>query len=206
MTTLSARIKSTNPLDLPEDDEETEQVSAAETEEAATAEKAPGPVEEASDGFINVGSRLEVPGVIVDPYTGKTWAVPTDALETVRIHDSPYDIKKDPQFHYQAHSFGEVADMESQGFVKVTRKEVGREESIKLSGDVASPLDQYYTINGEQVMMKIPKILADRRYAAQKKLCDAAVAKTERPERELDTSPNELPTVREQIGTGAPKI
>jgi hypothetical protein len=126
-------------------------------------------------------STIEVEGVIIDAYTGKTWAVPTDQFEdNIKIHTSPYDIPKDPNFHYEAHSIDEVADMESQGFVKVTRREVAR-ELFRAPGELASPLDTFYVINGAQVMMKIPKVYADRRYAQLKKICDFAVEATQPP-------------------------
>lgn len=142
---------------------------------------------DAMAGFVNA-SRIEVPGVILDEYTGKTWPVPTgELLDDIKPHHSPYDIKKDPRFSYQAVSVkgpggDESGDYESQGWVKVTRKEMGFPDSMRLPGEPASPLDTYYVINGEQVMMKIPKPYADARYASQKKLCDAAVLATEPPE------------------------
>jgi hypothetical protein len=124
---------------------------------------------------------IEAPGVIIDTYTGKTWAVPTATFDdNIRMHQSPYDIKKDPQFHYEAHGLTEVADMEAQGFVKVTNKEMGR-DSIKLPGETATPLDSYYTIGGDQVMMKIPQVIAERRYEALKKICDSALEATQPP-------------------------
>lgn len=133
----------------------------------------------ATDDFVDLKGNITVPGVIYDPFSGKTWALPTGALEDVVVHNSPYAIKKDPNFHYQAACFSgpggdEVSDLEAKDFVKVTRKELGFGERIKQEGDIATPMDNYYTINGEQVMMKIPKIIADRRYAALKKMADAA--------------------------------
>lgn len=151
-------------------------------------------------GFVTA-SRIEVPGVIVDEYTGKTWPVPTGTLlDDIKPHHSPYDIKKDPRFTYQAVCVkgpggNESSDYESQGWVKVTRKEMGYPDNARLPGEPASPLDSYYVINGEQVMMKIPKPYADVRYASQKKLCDAAVAATEPP-----------PTVEKNEGTVNAKL
>ena len=61
----------------------------------------------------------------------------------------------------------------------VTREEVGKGLSYREPSETASPLDTYYTVGGDMVCMKIPKVIADRRYAAAKRLCDEAVATTE---------------------------
>lgn len=134
------------------------------------------------DGMPITGS-IEIPGMkiadvddfITDPFTGKRWAVPTGALDDNLIHTSPYLIRnKDPNYHYQAVRLEELGDMESQGFVKVTRKETGVDTAV-LDGDTPAPLSSYHTIGEDQILIKMPKVLADRRYAAQKALCDSAV-------------------------------
>lgn len=168
-------------------DEGVDEPSAEEEIEGEEGES-PGPspdLEPDPDGGIEA-RFIEAPGIITDTFTGRTWAVPTDTFDdNIPIHNSPYAVKKDPNFHYEAHTIGEVADMESQGFVKVTNKEMGR-LSYKMPGEVATPLDSYYTIGGDQVMLKIPKVLADRRYAQLKKMCDSAVSATEPPPVVLD--------------------
>jgi hypothetical protein len=145
--------------------------------------------EEPDEGEGVQASRVEVPGLIIDEYSGKTWAVPTGAFDdNMQMHSSPYDIPKDPNFHYEAHTLDQAPDMESQGFVKVTRREVGK-ELYRMPGELSSPLDTYYVISGNQVMMKIPKVYADRRYASLKKVCDFAVQATQPPEK-TDTGSN----------------
>ena len=72
--------------------------------------------------------------------------------------------------------YDELGDAQAQGFVPVTRRETG---VTKVSDPSApQPMDTYHTIGGDQVLVKIPKVLADRRYAAAKRLCDAAVDAT----------------------------
>ena len=140
----------------------------------------------ADDDSLNVSGSIEIPGMkigdvdefITDPFTGKKWAVPTGVLEDNLVHTSPYMIKKDPNFHYQAVRIEELGDIESQGFVKVTRKETGVETTV-MDTDAPSPLSSYHTVGEDQIFVKIPKVLADRRYAAQKALCDSAVAITQ---------------------------
>ena len=141
-------------------------------------------------GFVHA-SRVEAPGIIIDEYTGKTWPVPTgELLDDIKPHHSPYDIKKDPRFSYQAVCVkgpggDESGDYESRGWVKVTRRELGFPDNVRLPGEPQSPLDTYYLINGEQVMMKIPVQYADARYASQKKMCDLAVEATAKEVLEL---------------------
>jgi hypothetical protein len=152
----------------------------------------------APDPGIDV-QTIEAPGFIIDTFTGKKWAVPTGEFDDqIKVHDSPYDIKKDPMFHYEAHTVNEVADMESQGFVKVTNREVGR-ETMLLPGEQPAQLSSYYTIGGDQVMMKIPKVLADRRYARLKQMCDIAVSATEPPPAETDGRDKDGRSANERI-------
>ena|SRR5271155_2589078 len=133
-------------------------------------------------------SRIEVAGIgmqldtIVDEFTGKVWTIPNGKFDENVFHTSPYDIpNKDPRFHYQAVRVGglydELGEAQSQGFVPVTRRETGVNRIYDPSAP--QPMDTYHTIGGDQVLVKMPKVLADRRYATAKKLCDDAVAVTE---------------------------
>jgi hypothetical protein len=142
-----------------------------------------------SDGM--TANRIEVAGIgieldtLTDEFTGKTWVIPNGKFDDNVFHSSPFDVpNKDPRFHYAfyrgAGPYEEVGDMEAQGFVKVTRKEIGIEKTV-LDGDMSTRYDSYYTIgggDGVSVLMKIPQVLADRRYATQKRLCDNAVEAT----------------------------
>jgi hypothetical protein len=134
-----------------------------------------------SDGV--TANRVEVAGIgieldtLTDEFTGKTWTIPTGKFDEDVFHSSPFDIaNKDPRFHYAAYRVDEVGDMQAQGFVPVTRKETKIDHIT--SSDSPQPLDSYHTIGSDMVLMKIPQVLADRRYATQKRLCDLAVKST----------------------------
>jgi hypothetical protein len=119
---------------------------------------------------------IEAPGVIKDPHSDKIWTLPSGSLADsgFATYRSPRDIKKDPNFHYEFHTVKELPEYVSQGFVPVTRRELGLEDFTSPASQ-PSPLDSYYTIDGEDICIKIPRQIADLRYASNKSICDAAL-------------------------------
>src|SRR5579864_1032309 len=117
-------------------------------------------------------STIEAPGIIRDKWSGKTWTLPSDAMSDLGLatYKSPRDIKKDPNFHYEFHTLEELNEYIAQDFVPVTREELGLSQFVPPGEP--SPLDTYYIIEGHDICMKIPRVLADRRYASQKAVCD----------------------------------
>jgi len=189
--TEHTKLKATElPIDPEEEPSgEEEDAPPSDDPDVSQQQEAKGVYDDMS-GFVRA-SRIEAPGIIIDEFTGKTWPVPTGGLlDDIKPHHSPYDIKKDPRFSYQAVCVkgpggDESGDYESRGWVKVTRRELGFPDNVRLPSEPQSPLDTYYLINGEQVMMKIPVQYADARYASQKKMCDLAVEATAKEVLEL---------------------
>ncbi len=117
-------------------------------------------------------------------------APPSDDPDVSQQQEAKGVYDEDPRFSYQAVCVkgpggDESGDYESRGWVKVTRRELGFPDNVRLPSEPQSPLDTYYLINGEQVMMKIPVQYADARYASQKKMCDLAVEATAKEVLEL---------------------
>jgi hypothetical protein len=131
------------------------------------------------DGGVPAGV-VEAPGIIRDAFSGKTWTLPTGAMADLGLatYKSPRDIKKDPNFHYEfcrvGGNYPELDEKLSQDFVPVTREELGMAPYVNPTGQ-PSPLDSYYIIDGQDICVKIPRQLADLRYAANKSVCDAAL-------------------------------
>lgn len=145
-------------------------------------------------------SFVEAPGVVRDLYSDKVWTLPTESFADagLAIYKSPRDINKDPNFHYEFCRYGEYGELDekmAQDFVPVTRKELGLSEFV-MPGE-ANPMDSYYTIDGKDICIKIPRQLADLRYANNKAFCDAAL---EGVNRGLITDANG--TTRDQLDLG----
>jgi hypothetical protein len=118
---------------------------------------------------------VEAPGIVRDLFSNKTWTLPSDSLSDAGLatYRSPRDFKKDPNFHYQVCRVeDELNEYIGQDFVPVTRKELGMSDFVHPGQP--SPMDDYYVIDGKDVVIKIPREIADRRYAAMKRLADAA--------------------------------
>lgn len=123
--------------------------------------------------------QVEAPGIGVklvrDEFTGKTWSIPTGTLADASLagYKSPRDFPKDPNFHYEVQLVKDLPYYMSQGFVPVTRKELGLDQLTRIGE--ADALDSYYVIDGEDIAIKIPRELGQRRLDANKFLCDAAI-------------------------------
>lgn len=140
----------------------------------------PAPVDPPPDDNSVDATLVAAPGIIRDKFSGKIWAVPTGTFEDagIAIYKSPRDIQKDPEFHYEFcrsdDEMDELPEKMAQGFVPVTRRELGM-EAFSNPGQ-PSPMDEFYVIDGHDVCIKIPRVIAKLRYDALKRVCDTAVA------------------------------
>lgn len=131
------------------------------------------------DGSVEA-DRIQVPGIIKDAY-GEEWAVPADELAYDELLTDPLKLpKKDPNFHYQFVREDQVTAKATEGFKPVRREEVGVQNII--TRDVGSPLADYHQVH-DLLLMKIPKVLADRRYRALKRMADEAVEQITDPQK-----------------------
>jgi hypothetical protein len=111
---------------------------------------------------------IEAPGIVRDKFSNKTWTLPTDSLQDsgLAVYESPRQFKKDPNFHYQfvryTGEYPELDEYMSRDYVPVTRAEIGLKEYT--SPGQPNPLDSYYTIDGKDICIKIPRQLADIEY------------------------------------------
>lgn len=122
---------------------------------------------------------VEAPGIgireVRDPYSDKVWTIPVGQLADADLvsYRSPRDFKKDPNFYYECISLTELSSYMAQGFVPVTRAELGMPNAQRIGNAV--PEDSYYVIDNSDVAIKIPRILGERRHAANKRYCDAPI-------------------------------
>jgi hypothetical protein len=127
---------------------------------------------------INVMS-VEVAGVYVDS-RGNKWTVPEKEEVDIRYKSKFTIPRPDPLMSYQFIRKEELTEMMGEQWVPVTREEIGVANFRTEKDEYGDPLDRYHVI-GTQICVKKPKVLVDRQYAAQKRVCDAAVSATEPP-------------------------
>jgi hypothetical protein len=130
------------------------------------------------DGSVNV-SRIQVPGTVIDS-EGHSWAIPEEdpTGDEYKLYRSPFDINKNEQFHYQFDHEKDVSQQMADGFVPCTRRELGLPDFKGGSNEYGQGEDGTYKV-GDLVCMKIPKVLADRRYKALQRVANAAVNATD---------------------------
>lgn len=120
--------------------------------------------EEAEDRGLEVND-IEVAGVVRDDQ-GHTWAIPAESEDDLSNYDpsGPFGkIKYHPDFHYQLVRQDEVMKKKTEGFVVCTLQELGLEAfTLPTSADNGTPTTTIFH-QIDAVMMKIPKVLADRR-------------------------------------------
>jgi len=134
---------------------------------------------EEPDGSISA-SEVSVPGVIRDDY-GNEWTIPADEASYDELLTDPLKLpRKDPRFHYQFVRQDQVTAKATEGFRLVQREEVGVSD-IVTQADVGGPQTTYHQVH-DLFLMKIPQQLAERRYAAAKRMADDAVAQINNPE------------------------
>lgn len=120
--------------------------------------------DEAEDRGLEVND-IAVAGVVKDRY-GNTWAIPAEEDDDLSNYDpsGPFGkIKYDPTFHYQLERAENVTKKKSEGFVVCTLEELGLEAfTVPGAADHGTPTTSVFH-QIDAVMMKIPKVLADRR-------------------------------------------
>jgi hypothetical protein len=127
---------------------------------------------------INVKS-IEVAGIHIDS-EGHEWTIPEKDNFDVRYR-SKFEIPRpDPLMGYQFIRKEELTEMMGEQWVPVTREEIGVAVFKTEKDEYGDPLDRYHVV-GTQICIKKPKILIDRQYAAQNRVCAAAVSATEPP-------------------------
>lgn len=116
-------------------------------------------------------------GILVDEY-GNQWTIPAETFED--FDDLNYNpignLRYDPRFHYQLEKVQDIAKKRSEGFVPCRRDELGMIDG--LAKENGQPVDDLF-IMSNSVMMKIPKVIADRRQAAKVRLAKAVKDATE---------------------------
>lgn len=134
-----------------------------------------GPLPSGSNGDDEVhANTVQVNGVVRDA-AGNTWTIPEEDTQDF-LYKSPFDIKKEPDFYYQFEHKDNVAQMMTEGFKPVTRREIGLQGFTPI-GEYGVNVDSVYQIH-DLVCIKIPEVLNERRLKALQKVCDAAVAQT----------------------------
>lgn len=120
--------------------------------------------EEAEDRGLEIND-IEVAGVVKDRY-GNTWAIPAESEDDLSNYDpsGPFGkIQYDPAFHYQLVREDEVMRKKTEGFVVCTLEELGLEAfTVPGAPDHGTPTTAIFH-QIDAVMVKIPKVLADRR-------------------------------------------
>ena len=116
--------------------------------------------------------RLEVAGVLVDEYSGKQWAVPMDNCDdrSDRVQPNPMAMPKnreDPRFHYQWIRSNQWNEYQAVGAVRVTMKEFGSDIGAQLMNEeYGTPTTSYVEYEGA-FLIKMPRHVAERRWAEQ---------------------------------------
>lgn len=129
-------------------------------------------------------SVVEVAGIIKDDQ-GHEWAIPADNVDDLDDLGSPGlfgHMKFDPRFHYQTEHQDKVSSKMTEGFVPVTRKEVGLPDLITM--DYGKPVTDIVHLM-DTVLLKIPKVLADRKQARKLRTAQEVVSATEPTEEML---------------------
>lgn len=130
-------------------------------------------------------SSIQVDGVIMDD-EGHEWAIPAEDTEEFDADaDGPFGrLKLDERFFYQTCRLDEVAAKVSEGFVAVTRREVGLADLKTLEREFGMAEATYVRLK-DAVLIKIPKVMADRRQARKARIAKQAVEQTEPTEEML---------------------
>lgn len=131
-----------------------------------------------NDGTLDV-AQVEVPGIIRDDY-GNEWTVPTNDASFVELLTNPLALpKQNPEFHYQFVRNDQVTAKTTEGFRPVLREEVGVAD-IVIDANTDASHASYHQVH-DLLLMKIPKVLANRRYKAAARMCNEAVAQVGDP-------------------------
>lgn len=125
-------------------------------------------------------------GVMRDKH-GNEWLIPPEddlSEEASFVYDPLYIPNKDDRFHYQYESKAKSELTEAEGFRPVMKSEIGllsKDERIRVQDyGVANKEDCVHEV-GDLRLFKIPKVLADRKQAAQARENARVVNSTEPP-------------------------
>lgn len=142
-------------------------------------------------------STVAVPGLVRDA-AGNTWTIPEED-STELLYKSPFDIKKEPGFYYQFEHKDNVAQMMTEGFKPVTRREIGLQGFTPI-GEYGVNVDSVYQIH-DLVCLKLPTVLNERRLKALQRVCDAAVAQTQPSKNPIDDGMPTVATLKATVRT-----
>ncbi len=128
-------------------------------------------------------NSIEVPGIMKDDQ-GHTWAIPAEGLtDRDDLGElNPFGkLNYDPRFHYQMEHQDRVSQKMTEGFVPVTRQEVGVPPPVEL--EYGKPISDVLHLM-DTVLMKIPRVLADRLQSRKARVAKSVIDATE-PSREM---------------------
>jgi hypothetical protein len=126
-------------------------------------------------------NEVAAAGVIKDKY-GNEWAIPTDELSSDELFTNPLKLpKQDPLFFYEFVRADQVQGKATEGFVLVEREEVGVETPV-TNADIGLGEGSHHQVH-DLHLMKIPRVLADRRYRAMARVCKEATDQITDPAR-----------------------
>ena len=116
-------------------------------------------------------SRVEVAGEIIDEYTGKRWAVPVDNCDDLgdRVAPNPMAMppgKEDPRFVYVWIRENQWNEYQAINSVRVTTKEFSGEGAKLMNDEYGTPTTSFVEYEGA-ILVKMPKFVAERRWAEQ---------------------------------------
>lgn len=142
------------------------------------------------DGGLRV-TRLLVGGVEIDVLEdklGNVWNVPADGQEDHASALNGTLMDKiiphfDPAFHYELHHRNKVPDKLLDGFVIVSKAEVKFPTDLVM--EYGKPVSSQLAIE-DAVLMKIPKVIADRRYSAKDRAVQEALREVKPTEEMLE--------------------
>lgn len=115
---------------------------------------------------LEVLESITVGGVkaqVVEDGLGHVWTIPAEAVEDMYDHVNIFEAIKhrfDERFHYQLEPRSNVGRKMLEGFVVVTKEELGLPGTLVM--EYGQPVDTTFAV-GDAVLMKIPKLLAERR-------------------------------------------
>jgi len=121
--------------------------------------------------------EVEVAGIIRDKQ-GNVWAVPADSteeLEDLNFKGPFAHLKYDDVMYYQLIRLDELESKRTEGFVPVTKSEVGIDEG--LLRDVGKSVSSYVQYV-DTILVKMPKVIADRMQARKAKVAQQIVDAT----------------------------
>ena len=134
----------------------------------------------AADGELEI-DEVAVAGIVKDKY-GNEWTIPTDEMSSDEIYNNPLQLPKtDPAFFYEFVRADQVQGKATEGFVLVEREEVGVLTPV-TNADIGLGEGSHHQVH-DLHLMKIPKVLADRRYRAMARVVKEATDQITDPKR-----------------------